>query len=73
MHCVVGAPGGVKINTKAVQHYFVGFADSKRQIRSCLANLTLRLSVYILTCSVCSMAFGKFLRVQMGMDFSGGS
>ena len=26
-----------------------------------------------LTCSVCSIALGKFFNVQMGMDFSGGS
>lgn len=27
----------------------------------------------VLTCNVCSIAFGKFFNVQMGMDFSGGS
>lgn len=26
-----------------------------------------------LTCKVCSIAFGKFFRVHIGIDFSGGS
>ena len=26
-----------------------------------------------LTCRVCSIAFGKFFRVHIGIDFSGGS
>lgn len=36
-------------------------------------NCWLRQSLQSPTCSVCSMALGKFLRVQIGMDFSGGS
>ena len=30
-------------------------------------------NVSLAHCKVCSIAFGKFLRVQIGMDFSGGS
>ena len=30
-------------------------------------------NVSLAHCSVCSMALGKFLRVQMGTSFSGGS
>ena len=40
-----------------------------------LLYLLICLSEYLslCTCSVCSIAFGKFFSVQIGMDFSGGS